>query len=106
MDQKQADNMARYIRSMQMEKHWEQGLKQQVNELAEYDPLDMPLTNEEEQNIGIDREVMASIQQELAAQPELTQELHRYKHEEAKQMYDLLSEENEGKLFQNVDQKA
>ncbi len=106
MDQKQVDNMALYIKTMQIENHWEQGLRQQINELAAYDPLDILLANDEEKSAEIDREVIASIQQELTAQPELTQEIHRYKHEEAKQMYDLLSEENEGKMFQNVDKKA
>ena len=106
MDQKQTENMALYIRSIQMETHWEQGLKQQIDELAEYTPLDMSVMDAGERGTGLDRDVIASIQQELVARPELTQGIHKYKHEEAKLMYDLLSEENEGKFFQNVDQKA
>ena len=106
MEQKLPDQIALYIRSMQMEADWEKGLKQQVDELAEYDSIEIPLANKTDEDSAFNREIMDSIQQELAAKPELTENIHTYKHEEAKAMYGLLSEENGNKPFKTFTKKA
>ena len=104
MEQNLSENLNLYMKSIQMEQHWELGLKQEINALEDYDTIDIQQTEEKDAEPVYDMQKITEIRQELASRPELMQRVHNQG--QIKDLYMLFSEENKKLELQNVDEKA